>query len=446
MIPRNSTVLVALSGGADSVALLHALWRLKGRLRCRLRACHIYHGLRGEEAEADAKHAAACARSLGVACAVKRTEVASFAKSAKLSLEDAARRLRYRLLLEQAERAGASRVATGHTADDQAETVLLNLLRGTGVDGLAGIPPVRSDIIRPLLDVTRAEVEAYCLENKLAYRLDSSNLDVAFTRNRIRHQLLPVLREIQPNVVSALCRLAEIARGENEVMGSLAGRLIERLGQEEGGALVMGILTLSALPAGLQRRVLRAAIERVRGDLLDVDMERTEAVLELVRDGRTGAVIELPGGVRVARGYDAVTIAGPAAAVPSRLHSEWVLSVPGALDIPALGVSLTARRSRAARPPDSPNVAALDADTLGSTLEVRTWRAGDRFVPLGMSRSKKLQDFFVDKHVPRRERAHIPLVLSGDQIVWVVGHRISDRHKVTDRTRRTVRLTVAPLD
>ncbi len=444
MIPRKATVLVALSGGPDSCALAHALCALRKRLRCQVVAAHVHHGLRGQDADADAAHAAAVAASLGVPFTQRSANVRRFAGENKLSLETAAREVRYHLLAEAARELGADLIATGHTADDQAETVLMNLLRGTGVDGLAGIPPVRSDIIRPLLDVTRAEVEAYCLENKLAYRLDSSNLDVAFTRNRVRHQVLPVLKDIQPNTVGVLCRAAEIVRGENEMLEGIVDGLLTRISIPEADGLSIGLQALTALPVGFRRRLLRAAIGRVKGDLLEVEWERIDALVELARHGRTGAVVELTGGVRVERSYDSLRVYRdtPTAAIPGH---EWLLHVPGRVDLPWFNVSLQARRSRSSRVVNDPSIAILDADTLQAPLVIRTWRPGDRFVPLGMSRSKKLQDFFADERVPARKRKMAALVLSGAEIVWVVGHRISDRHKVTDSTCRTVRITASPI-
>jgi len=439
MIAARDTVLVAISGGADSTALLHALVELRKGRRFRVRACHVHHGLRGDEADEDAKHAAALALSLKVPFSQHRANVRAFARDQGMSVEAAARAVRYQLLEREASSLRASRIATGHTADDQAETVLLNLLRGSGPAGLAGIPPVRGRVIRPLLDVTRAEVEAYCTAHDLQYRLDRSNLDTTFRRNRIRHEILPALREVQPRVDACLGRLADILRAENEYMVQQTADVLREVGAQRPGEVGVACAPFGLLPKALQRRVLRAAIAKLKGDELDIELERVDALVDLAASGRTGAVIELPGKVRAERTYGEVVlslVSPPKMAV----GREWRLSVPGEVAASELGMELTAARSRARRAPASPMSALLDAKNITAPLTVRTRRRGDRFTPLGMRRAVKLQDFFVNAKVPRAERSRIALVLSGDEIVWVVGYRISDRYKVRDATRRTVRL------
>ncbi len=445
MIAAGDTVLVAISGGADSTALLHALVQLRPRRRFRVRACHVHHGLRGEEADADAQHAGALARSLRVPISQRRADVRAFADEHKVSLETAARVVRYQLLERAADGARATRIATGHTADDRAETLLFNLLRGTGPPGLAGMPPVRGRVIRPLLWVTRADVQAYCKAHDLEYRVDRSNLDTAFTRNRIRHEILPALREIQPRIEATLCRLAEIMRAENEYMSEQAANVLREVGAQRPGELGLACAQLVLLPQALRRRVLRAAIARVKGDELDIELERVDALVHLAVSGRTGAVVELPGNIRAERTYGEIVLS---TALPSRkdIAQEWHLPVPGELAIPELGIELTAARSRARRAPSSPTKALLDAKNIQAPLTVRTRRRGDRFTPFGMKGSVKLQDFFVNAKVPRGERSRIPLVLSGDEIVWVVGCRISNRYKVRKQTQRAVRLEARRLD
>jgi tRNA(Ile)-lysidine synthase len=445
MVEAGQTVLVAFSGGPDSTALLHSLWRLRGRLHIALAACHVHHGLRGGAADADARHAQEFADSLSIRLIHKQFDVGTFARQRKLSQEAAAREVRYALLEEAAGSAGAGRIATGHTADDQAETVLMNLLRGAGTAGLAGMPRVRGKVIRPLLDVTREEAEAYCRAEGLAFRVDQSNLDLRLTRNRIRHQVMPMLRALQPNVVGALCRLAEIARGDEEVLGALGSAALAKAASPTPRGLELLCADLSALPLALQRRALRAAVAQVKGSQVDIEFERIEALVELANSGRTGAVVELPGGVVAARSHNALTVSLAGAKVPVP-YGECTLPVPGLLAIPELGVAVSAEFSSSRGMTDDPSTAVVDADAICPPLMVRTWRPGDRFTPLGMEKPVKLQDFFVNASVRRELRPRIPLVLSADQIVWVAGLRISDHCKVTRRTKRTVLLGMKRLD
>jgi tRNA(Ile)-lysidine synthase len=439
MIAPRDTVLVAISGGPDSTALLHALVQLRSRLRCRLRACHVHHGLRGTDADADAKQAADLATSLKVPFTRRRADVPAYARTYALSIEAAARVLRYQLLESAADTLRASRIATGHTADDQAETVLLNMIRGAGPQGLAGIPPVRGKVIRPLLDVTHSEVEQYCDFHKLSHRLDRSNLDTAFRRNRIRHEILPALARIQPKVVAGLGRLADILRAENEFMAEQAAHALREIAAQRPGEVGIACGPFGVLPRALQRRVLRAAVARVKGDELDLDLERIDALAALAVSGQTGSVVELPGAVRAELTYGELVIV-PAIPQPVAPKTEWTLPVPGEVSIAELGLTISARRSRARRPPPHPTAALVDAERITPPLTVRTRRRGDRFTPFGMKGTVKLQDFFVNAKVPRTERARVPLVLSGDEIIWVVGYRINERFKVRSKTRRTVRL------
>ncbi len=436
MLAPGQRVLVALSGGPDSTALLHVLHRLGYPLI----VAHVHHGLRGAEADADAAHARTLADSLEVPFHLRRADVASYAQEHKLSLETAAREVRYRLLEEVAQEVGASRIATGHTADDQAETVLLNLLRGAGPAGLSGIPPVRGAIIRPLLEVTHAQVEGYCREAGLEFRLDTSNRDRRFTRNRIRHDLLPLLAEIQPQLTGTLARLAEIMREENAFLESLVDQLVPTVvtwGEEEAR---LALHDLHSLPKALQRRLLRRVVAVAQGHATDIEFQRIEAITELAEHGRTGAVVELPGGLQAERSYGELIISAAQEHAP--ISGEWVLPVPGSVAIPELGVTLHAAASTDAAISDDPWQAVVDAETVTVPLLVRPWRAGDSFVPLGMTEAMKLQDYFVNAKVPRGKRHRTPLVLSGERIMWVAGQRIANPYRVTPNTRRTIRLRV----
>jgi tRNA(Ile)-lysidine synthase len=440
MIAPGDLVLVAISGGADSTALLHSLVQLKPTLKHRLRAAHLHHGIRGRAADADGEAAAALARRLRVPFIQHRVDAPAYAKAHHLSLEVAARELRYEWLEAAADRCRANRIATGHTRDDQAETVLLNLLRGAGPRGLAGIPPVRGRIIRPLLAVTHVEAKVCCRANGLAYRLDRSNLDLAFARNRLRRDIMPALQRLQPAVVSHLVRLAEIMRDEDDAFSELAEAILDRLGDVRERRISFSLSDFPALPKAIQRRVLRAAVARLKGNTLDLDLERTEALLRLALSGRTGAVIELPSGLQVERKYDELVIAAQPGAPQPPAPGEWTLPVPGEILLPEIGLRITARPSRSRRHPRDPFSALLDADKLTPPFTVRTRRRGDRFHAFGLVAPTKLQDFFVNAKVPRAERDRIPLVISAGRIVWVVGYRISEDSKVLDTTRRTIRL------
>jgi len=298
-------ILVAVSGGPDSMALLHALHALRGRLRVDLWVGHVDHALRDESAD-DAAFVVRIASELGLDVTVARRDVAADPASDGRSLEDAARRVRYDALLSMARACGADRIATAHTADDQAETVLLRLLRGTGVAGLAAMPASRPleerHLIRPLLQVSRHDVRAYLDAHDLASREDATNADVRFQRNRIRHELLPWLEtRFNPNIRHALCQLASQCRVDAEFLSGAAQRYWKRLVKTRGAALVVRLDGYRRLPASLQRQLLRSVLQRLQGDLTGFEFRHWEELRQLVEERPVGAVTDLPGGTQVAK-------------------------------------------------------------------------------------------------------------------------------------------------
>ncbi|MBC7339700.1 MAG: tRNA lysidine(34) synthetase TilS [Firmicutes bacterium] len=483
MFSPGDTVVVAVSGGSDSVALLHLLCRLAPRWQLQLHAGHLNHLLRGEEAEEDARFVAQLAASLGVPITVGREDVAARAASRRLGLEEAGREARYEFLEHLAQRVGARRIALGHTRDDQAETVLMRLLRGAGVEGLAGIPPVRGTVVRPLLAVGRAELQEYCRAQGLSWRTDPYNLDLSYLRNRVRHRLLPGLEEVAgPRVRERLAELAEVLRPDVEWLREVEGETLSRVASRRGENLVLDPGVLAALHPALRRRVIRRAVLAVKGPGRQLGWGHVQAVLDLLGEYRlagrpdspgeqweapvdgpgapaptaAGALegeTHLPGGVVARLGPEGLVIGreGGERAVAYRYH----LPVPGLVEVPEAGLVISAgivregewqradiagegEWQRAVAPGGGERLArraVLDYNKTGAVLLVRSWRPGDRFFPLGMESPKKIHDFFVDEKVPRVQRQRIPLVLSGDQIVWVVGYRIDHRFRVTPATR-----------
>ena len=461
-----ATVVVAVSGGADSLCLLGALDALRARgipaAPARIVVAHLDHGLRGPVGEADAAFVAELAGMLGLECVVGREDVAALARREKHSLEDAGRRVRYAFLRRVAAETGAERIVTGHTRDDQAETVLMHLLRGAGLVGLAGMAPLAGDIARPLLDVTRTETEAYCAARGWIPRYDASNDDLAFLRNRVRHSLLPLLERENPRLRETLARNAALIAADVAYLDDLARDAWQSaVMSTDADTITFDLETLRALRLPLRTRLLREAYRRLssasREDAEELAARHVVVADEYIRRGVIGTVRQLPGGLRLMRGRGTLTITrmpetagrlGPSAA-GSTLEAV-VLPVPGEVAVPALGVRVRAEpvdtsEARAAlEGPGSADVAYIDADSAGETLAVRMWRPGDRFQPLGMEQPKKLQDYFTDAHVPRAERAHIPLVFGRDHLLWVVGHRLDDRVRITPATRRAIRLTMRP--
>ena len=424
LLSQGEPLLIGVSGGADSVALLDALVQSGYRPH----VCHLNHQWRGAESDADAEFVRELAGRYGLPATIESRAVAGD--------EDAARQARLKFFESVAARTGIHTLALAHTADDQVETFLLRLLRGAGVAGLVGIWPERQlgslRIIRPLLKVCRAEVVEYLKSRQLTWREDSSNTNRQFLRNRVRHELLPLLaRDYNPGIRDVLLRTAEILREEDELLSALAE--------------AVPIEALRGQPVALQRRALR----RWLGEELDFD--HIESVRQLALSDSASAEVALPDNVIVFREYDTLRQATreELAAVTGR----WPLNLAGETVIGELGVTFVCQSERSEESlratealrstQGDRNSERFDADALGESVFVRTWEDGDRFQPLGMSGERKLQDFFADEKVPRHRRGRVPLVCAADgRIAWIVGHRIAEPFKVTERTKRVVRLGV----
>ena len=427
--PRDS-VLVAVSGGPDSVALLTALAALlEGRSR--MGVAHVNHRLRGAESARDERFVVALAARLGLDLVILDGRVSQGG-----NLEERAREIRYRLLLEAAREGGYEKIATGHTRDDQAETFLLRLLRGAGARGLAGIPSARADgVIRPLLDVRRRDVVAFLARRNLRFRRDRSNADPHFTRNRVRRRLLPMLeREFNPRIRDTLARTAEILAEEDELLDAKAERRLARSTRDER----LDVAALRNSPAAIARRVVRLWLERVRGSRRGPSGEHVDAVLVLA-EGTKGGSLTLPGGI-VRKSGSFLRWLGRK--TPVNLPRRSIaLSIPGEAAFGEYHFRAREVRARAARP--SRWRAVFDADVLARRLDVRVPRAGDRVRPIGLGGTKKLQDVFVDARVDREIRATYPVVERAGEIIWVPGLVRSDVAPVTNASRRVVVLACA---
>jgi tRNA(Ile)-lysidine synthase len=452
MLMGGETVVVAVSGGPDSTALVHGLAGIARDLPLTLHVAHVDHGLR-PDAGLDAAFVAAMSRALGLAYHKAAVDPRTLADQEGLSVEDAARRLRYEFLARVARDVGATVVATGHTLDDQAETVLIRLLRGSGLDGLAGIPPVRrsgeTSIIRPLLETTRRDVESYLRAIGAEWREDSTNQDLAILRNRIRLVLLPALEGYNPDVRQTLARAADLLRDEAEAIDTLAAARIAETLTGDSEVVQVSLERFIRLPAALQRRVLREAVRRVRGNLRAVRFVHIEGARQLVLEGQAGSWMPLPGGVRITRLPTGAEVAAECTGGLPRLYR---VSVPGRVVAVEYGVQVTAEELTRDQLEAGPDLArrdavVLDAARVGSELVLRGPQPGDRFAPVGMEgRTKMVADYLRDEKIPRHRRASIPVLTTRDgMVLWIVGMRASESAQITPTTMRAVRVVARPL-
>ena len=433
----SDVVVVAVSGGPDSLALLHTLHRLAGRYDLTLHVAHFDHRLREDSAD-DAAFVAAAAGELNLPVTIRAATATQRPRG--VSPEEAARERRYAFLDEVADGIGATWIATGHTLDDQAETVLMRVVNGTGVGGLGGIRPKRGRIVRPLIDVRRSETEAFCRALGLEPRRDVTNADPAFLRNAIRRDLIPLIGgRFNARASEALARLADIARDDDALLDELAEAALD-IGTDDGGRRTIDIVRLLDLHPALQRRVVRRAAP-------DTDAEHVEQILALARGGETGKTIHLLARLNARVEYGSLLI-GRAPSSPAAMPPV-VLRVPGVTDLPQRSMRMRAWvETEAPRAwPDGRTSCVVDPGRLANeNLIVRAPKAGDRFRPFGMRASKQLGDYFTDAKVPRAERTRAAVVIDGGNIVWVAGHRLDDRYRVTGNTQRFLWLATEPIE
>ncbi len=471
-IGPGDTVVVGVSGGPDSLCLLHVLHALVTELDARLHVAHLHHGLRGADADADAAFVAESAAAWGLPCTVEQADVPVLAAETGASLEEAARAARYAFLGRLATQLGAQVVAVGHNDDDQAETVLMHFLRGSGLAGLRGMQPigplpvagvsgvvcqvsgVRHNLIRPLLFTPRADILAYCAEQGLTPRYDRSNEDTTFYRNRLRHELLPLLEAYNPQIRRILASTATVLADDYELLrDDLTAAWPQVALQEEPDRLVLDLAAWRGLPTALQRGVLREAIHRLRASLRNVSSVHVDNALWLLREGAAGDRVTLPAGLEIVLGYNRFAVGDEGVDLPltnlPQMDAEWLpLPVPGTISLPGWQIT-TALLAPANLAPGwqanaDPWQAWLDAAVLGPAPSLRTRRPGDRFHPLGMAgRSKGLAELFTNAKVPAPARGQWPLlVTSSGDIAWVCGLRVDQRVRITPATQQVLHISL----
>jgi tRNA(Ile)-lysidine synthase len=447
---------------------LHLLTQLRPRFDLTLHAAHLDHQLREGESAADADFVRRIAANWKVPLIIETLDIAAIAAERKKGIEETARQERYTFLARVAGQIGVTKVAVGHNADDQAETVLMHLLRGTGLAGLRGMAPSAPfplpspglTLIRPLLSVPRSAIDAYLAEQDLVPRLDHSNLDPTYLRNRLRHQLLPLMEEISPRISLRLGQLAELAAADLDLLEEALDEVWETVSIDgPGRGVALDRAAWCTLPLGLRRRALRRALTQLSGSLEGITFSHLEAARRLAEVGSPGAQATLPRGVRLLVGDGRLLLTDDPQ--PERLSLEWphmgsddpvTLAVPGRTRLPGTGWAVEIRtfynspelRQGIERNQDE-WCAYLDAGSIGTTLVLRPRRRGERFQPLGMrGRSSSISDFMINRRIPQGWRDRVPILATGDRserILWIAGWQIDERAKVTEQTAEVLRIS-----
>lgn len=433
LIRPGDSVLVAISGGPDSVALLYVLMSLAPSMDFRVSAAHLNHGIRDEAADSDEAFVRELCEFMGVPLYVERADVPAIAKEKGWTLEQAGREERYAFFHRIKAEMHADRIAVAHHMDDQAESILLHLTRGTGLAGLVGMVPMRDDIIRPLLFVRRGDVEEYLSEEGLAYCVDASNLETGSTRNRLRLDLIPYVEEyINPAFVDTLCSMGELLFRDESYLQQLAHEALE--GARCGNGFERG--RLRTLPLPLLTRALREAL-REAGAKTDIERVHIERLIELL-DARTGARLQLPG-LEAGVSYDLLYFGSGSKEEIEPF--ELPLVVPGTTKTP-LGSFVSEYVPAPESFGNDRNIAYVDARSLSGAV-IRLRRDGDRIYPVGAPGRKKLKDYFIDRKVPRSERV-LPLLCKGEEALFVPGFCTAEQTRITAHTKEVLRIEYIP--
>ena len=430
------TLIIGLSGGADSTALLDLLSTLPA-FPLRLIAAHLNHCLRGADSDADEQFCRELAAHHGIPFESRRVDVKTMARADSLNLEDAGRRARIVFFDELVTTRQARAVVLAHHTDDQAETVLMRLLRGSGMSGLAGMP-WRNDrgYVRPMLEITRSEIEAYLSERHLEWREDSSNRDISFLRNRIRHELLPLLEQYNPSVRTCLTITAGILSAEDALLDDQTVQAAGQVCRFPDGTASCDISRLDALPLALQRRLIRLMLSRLAGNLEHITHRHLENILQMATAARPNLRISLPQGLVAVKEYGTLIITSRDK--PAFESSEISIPGPGSYRLPDGSLLRIELSPAPVDPCGAATTACFDADRALFPWQVRTFRPGDRIQPLGMSGSKKVKDIFIDAKIPAARRTRTPLVFCGSELIWIVGLRTSRLSKIDSSTSRII--------
>lgn len=443
MITKGDRIIVGVSGGPDSISLLHVLHSISGKFLINIHAAHLNHMLRGREADLDTEYVKSFCEKMGIPCSVKYVDVNRLSQQTGLSLEEAGRKARYDFFSDLAGEIGATKIALAHNMNDQAETILMRIMRGTGIDGLCGIKPVRDGMyIRPLIEIPRSEIEKYCKENNLTPRIDRTNLEPVYTRNKIRLELIPYIKEnFNSRIEYSLSLMSRLLSEDNDFLNEYVNNIYETIAEKDKGKVLIDVNLLKPYTVSIKKRIIRKAISEAKGNLIGIENKHVELSLSIAEEGSTGAAVELPGEIKAQKSYNFLEIMHCSS--ESTNSFMYSLCIPGSVDINEAGARLKSEIMNKL-PGDYKNsgrfIKYFDCDRIESNLTVRCRQEGDYIVPLGMKGRKKLKELFIDNKIPKDERNSIPLVAAGSEVIWVIGYNINDNYKIVKGTKRILKL------
>lgn len=444
MFDKGDRVIVAVSGGPDSIALLHVLYKLKEELHISLYVAHINHGLRGIESDKDEEYVGKVCKDLNIEFRSKKVDINEISRLRNMSSESAGREVRYEFFKELVKKFSAQKVAIAHNANDQAETILMRIMRGTGMDGLIGIRPVRDNIfVRPLINCTRNEIEQYCLENKLNPRIDKTNLEAIYSRNKVRLQLIPYIQEnFNKDIIQGLNRLSDTIKIDNDYIEAISKEKYKKYCDTNEEKVIISKEAFLEHES-IITRIIRLAIQNLVGNLYNFERIHIYDIIRIQRCS-TGKELNLPGNVYSINNYGDIVITRDKKQNIKARSEEYILG-NGVNVIEDANIKVGIRVVNVEEKTDFKHnkwIKYFDYDKIKGDITLRFRRDGDRFTPLGMSGSKKLKDLFIDLKIPKEERNEIPLICFGTSIAWITGYRVSEIFKVDENTKNILEVKI----
>ncbi|MCX7695763.1 MAG: tRNA lysidine(34) synthetase TilS [Caloramator sp.] len=436
LIEPGDKIVVGLSGGPDSVCLLHILCSLKEELNITIYSAHINHMIRGEEALRDEEYSRKLSEKLNVEHFSIRVKVEEFAKEHKMTSEEAGRYIRYKFFDEVLKKVGGNKVALAHNMNDNAETIIMNLIRGTGTLGLVGIPNKRDGkYIRPILCLTRDEIERYCEENGLNPQIDSTNKESIYTRNKVRLELIPYIKEhFNSNIVESLNRLSQIIKSEEDFLQSYVDDILNNNYINNR----FSIEVFNKQHIAIKRRIIRRIIEKVYGSISGIEQKHIDDCIDLIFKGETGKYVVLPHNIVCKIEYQNFIIN---ILKDEKIEYEYKIKIPGITYIPELNAKIyTNVLENLNNIKHNTFIKYFDYDKIGNDIAIRSRKSGDYIFLSGIGGKKKLKDFFIDKKVPRDERQTIPLIAKGSEIIWIIGMRENNLYRIDDKTKKILEI------
>ncbi|MBW4828004.1 MAG: tRNA lysidine(34) synthetase TilS [Clostridiaceae bacterium] len=441
LINKGDNILIGLSGGPDSMALLYGLLEIQNQKSFSIYIAHVNHGVRGEEANKDEKFVEGLSKKLNLPYYSIRIDMEGYAKKHKMSSEEAGRKLRYDFFRDTLSNIGGGKIAVAHNKNDQAETLIMRMLRGTGIDGLKGMEYKTEDIIRPLLDISRTEIEEYIEINNIETRLDKTNLVPIYNRNKIRLEVIPYIKEnFNPNIIDTLWRTSKIMSYDSSFLNEYTSKIYRNLMKsKKKNSIILHRKKFSKEHTAIKQRIVRQAIYDLTNNLQGITSKHILDIVELFDRGDTGKSIDLINNIVAETSYDDLII--KMGNKEDNVAFNYDISFEKTIYIKETNCFIEARvvpREKVEINFKDRFIKYFDYDKIEDGLHLRNRKAGDKFVPLGMNGMKKLKDLFIDEKIPLNQRDTIPILTDGKNIIWVVGFRVSEDYKITTSTKNVL--------